>query len=116
MKSIGQDAPHHANVIYFLFLFIFSWAPYTPSFFSNILHWLYLRLSTHAKYEEKYGSVLYKYLKIKQTRLLLLGLRCITINLKSLLGVGPHCEGQISIGCVGVGCPISESFLGKYNT
>jgi len=47
---------------------------------------------------------------------LFLSLRCTTVNLKSLLGVGPHSEGQISVGCVGVGRPISESFLGKYNT
>jgi hypothetical protein len=58
---------------------------------------------------------LYKYLKRKQI-LLFLSLRRFTVNLKSLLGVGPHSEGQTRVDCVGVGCPISESFLGKYNT
>lgn len=33
MKSIGQETPNHANFIYFLFLFNFSWAPYSPPFF-----------------------------------------------------------------------------------
>jgi len=38
------------------------------------------------------------------------------VSQKSLLGVDSHNEGQTSVGCVGVGWPISESFLGKYNT